>query len=79
MRAFDLIQDLHTDGTLRKLLRSGMISTKILLHRDIFQMYERELILNKSKPVAITETADKFGISESHCYLIIRKMECLVS
>lgn len=68
---YELIKELTN---LTKLVASGIVPLGVSVKLQIYENYLDELKKNK-KPVAITFTADKFGICENYVYRVINFME----
>lgn len=67
-----IIKKLEESGELKKLIKAGFMSTKVLLHYEVFMEYDKLKRVRKMKTnQAVYETAEKFGLCESSIYKII--------
>lgn len=56
-----LIENLERDGSLKRLLRAGLISGKVLAQKDTFKAYESKV----SRGVKSTEAANQVAIERN--------------
>lgn len=69
----ELISKLEKEGTLKILMRSGFVSTKMLLYYNVYLEYDKHLrIHNEGTVEAIGYVCAVFNISESTAYRIIK-------
>lgn len=71
----ELVEKLINDGTMKKLVDGGLISPNVIMFRNIFNEYNKELALKKTKLNAIESVCFKFKISERTAYRAISKMK----
>ena len=59
----------------RELIRNGVFTSKVLLHREVFLYFHKEKILGNKTVKAIRNTADRFNVCEDTVYKAIRNMK----
>lgn len=70
----ELLNELSSNGTLKRLVNMGCVSTAILMHREAYLEYDKQVRTTKKKRSdIITHVAEAFGISENMMYRIVKK------
>lgn len=73
-KSIDILNELQANGKLRRLVRDGIISTKIPTHMEIFYEYDKQKrVLKRESADIITELSDNFRINERNIYRIIKR------
>lgn len=57
------LDELHERGALSRLASAGFISSSVLMWRNIYHLYTKELKASGSKMLAMQSTADAFSVS----------------
>ena len=70
------ILKLEADGTLKRLIKSGLVSPKVRFYMEVYLDYDKNIQTNPkgSKYQAVIDTASTFRIQESSVYRIIKTM-----
>lgn len=72
---YKLLKQLEQEGTLKQLIKRGLISTTVLFYVDVYKFYLEISPKYKKKTEAVYRTADQFNISDMSVYRIILKMQ----
>ena len=62
-------------GLFQDLIRNGLFNSTILAHREIFLYFDTQKTLGNNVVQSVTNTADRFRISESSVYKIMKTMK----
>ncbi|MEY4571066.1 MAG: hypothetical protein RLZ10_259 [Bacteroidota bacterium] len=79
MRLIDELIDLNQQGKLKMLVKNSIISTSVLGWLEIYNFFERDLKLTKSKMQSMENTADKFKVEIRTVQNIRAKLENVIS
>lgn len=67
---------LEKDGTLKKLVKAGLMPTKVLLYYEVYLEFDKQKKVNKKKTTdIISDLSGRFKVCESTIYLIIKKLK----
>ena len=71
---YQFLRQLEKDGTLKLLIKKGLMSTSILFYLEVYTFYLESFSKFTKKSNSVYFTADKFNISDQSVYRIILKM-----
>ena len=71
----ELINELHENGKLHKLLRAGLISSTIFTYRNIFNHYKKELDKGIESTQAAHNTSNELKYSIRYVWKAIEKLK----
>ncbi len=71
----DILERLHDNGELSKLIQGGLVSINVLMWYKIYKAYIFQMENGVKKTQSITDIADVFGVSERIVYRVIAKFE----
>ena len=73
----ELVDKLYKDGSLKKLIKGGLVSPKIMFYREVYLDYDKNIRVAKVKERvrAAEDTADTFKISTAMVYRIVKIMK----
>jgi hypothetical protein len=66
---------LDEQGLLKPLVKAGLISTKVLLHRDIYYSVDAQMRSGVSKAGAVMNAEEKFKISRATVYNVLKQFK----
>lgn len=70
----ELLNELESKGTLKRLVKMGCVSTAILMHREAYLEYDKQVrTTRKNKSDIVTHVSEAFGISESMMWRIVKR------
>ena len=69
-----ILEELRNKGDLKLLLSSGLVSWKILLYLDIYELYDTRIKLGDSKMDAVYATAIAFNVDIVTIYRSLKKL-----
>lgn len=69
----DILIDLQKKGELIKLVRGGVMSTKVLSHVEIFLEYDKRIKLGGKSADIIFDISEIFKVSQRTIYDVIKK------
>lgn len=72
---YQLLIRLEKEGTLKQLIKRGLISTTVLFYLEVYKFYLEQHPKFKKKTESVYRTADHFNISDQSVYRIILKMQ----
>jgi len=70
-----LIQRMEQDGTLKRLMKAGFISTKVLAQKKIYERYEEKRLKGVPSTEAAVDTAIEFKCSDVSVWRAIANMK----
>lgn len=62
---YTIVKDMNDKGELKMLIRSGIVSTKVLEYFDIYMCYKKNVCVCSKKTDAITSTSIEMKVSEN--------------
>lgn len=71
----EVLTKLSATGDLKKLICSGLMSTKVLTHYEIYMEFDRRKKLNHKTVDIVFDLSDIFKISVTSIYAIIKKFK----
>lgn len=74
MRTIDILLDLENKGLLKKLYCSGVISSNMLLYKEIYLYVNAQQSLGVNQMKIISDTEDKFHLGQTTIYKAIKLM-----
>lgn len=76
MTDIEILNELQNNGVLKRLFRAGFVSSKVMMYREAYLEYDKQVRTTKRKNAdIITEVADMFHISENKMYRIVQKLK----
>ena len=70
------LTELDKNGTLKKLIRFGVIPLKFLQHYEIYLEVDMQWKTSqKNKSAIVTDVTEKFRVSEGQVYTILREFK----
>jgi len=72
--SYQLLKKLEHEGTLKLLIKKGIVSTTTLFYLEVYTFYLESFSKFNKKSDSVYFTADKFNISDQSVYRIILKM-----
>jgi hypothetical protein len=74
----EVLNDLEANGTLKVLVRNGVIPAKIVFYREVYMQVEAYIIINQCNiGLAVSEVAEKLNIHERTVHRAIKTMKSL--
>lgn len=71
----DEINELEKSGKLKRLIKGGVIPLKVLVYRDIYFEYRKNLEVYNSRMDALVITCDEMKVKENTVYRAKNMME----
>ena len=62
---YTIVKDMNDNGELKMLIRSGIVSTKVLEYLDIYMCYKKNVCVCSKKTDAIMSTSIEMKVSEN--------------
>lgn len=72
----NVLNELESGGTLRLLVRSGVIPAKVIFYREIYLKVTAYMLINKcSMALAISEVSEELRVTERTVHRAIKAMK----
>lgn len=71
-----ILDKMYEDGTLKKLVRAGLISSSLMMYRNLIHAYNYSLERTQSKMQSMNDVAQNFGVSVETVRFVRKKFNC---
>lgn len=75
MKVIRIINKLADDGSLKTLMRAGIVSPKIYMQRNVFLEYDKNVKTGMKPKESVEKCADDFKVSERTIFRAIKIMK----
>jgi len=72
----EILDDLYSDGSLKQLINDGLVSSSLLMYRNLMHAYLFALERTNSKMQAMNDVALNFNISVETVRFVRKKFDC---